>query len=155
LSRYHLESQFFPLADYRVDLLLSVVVQRAATLSGRRENSVSGKEVAESYKQRDISKLSSLLSEDFIITVEDGSTFGKEGYISHSADSTVKVDLADLSELRVRVHGNTAIVTGAYHEVGTSKGKRYDYHDRLTDVWMKRNGNWQVIASHYSVPVKQ
>ena len=111
--------------------------------------------MAESYKQRDISKLSSLLSEDFIITVEDGSTFGKEGYISHSADSTVKVDLADLSELRVRVHGNTAIVTGAYHEVGTSKGKRYDYHDRLTDVWMKRNGNWQVIASHYSVPVKQ
>ena len=113
------------------------------------------KKWAESYKQREISILSSLLAEDFIITVEDGSTFGKEGYISHSADSSVRVELAELSDLRVRVHGNTAIVTGAYHEIGTSKGKRYEYRDRLTDVWMKREGKWEVVASHYSVPVKQ
>ena len=112
------------------------------------------KKWTESYKQRDISILSSLLAEDFVITVEDGSTFGKAGYISHSADSTVHVDVAELSELRVRVHGNTAVVTGAYHEVGSSKGKRYDYRDRLTDVWMKVDGKWQVIASHYSVPLK-
>jgi len=107
------------------------------------------------YKQRDISILSSLLAEDFVITVEDGSTFGKEGYISHSADSTVHVDVADLSDLRVRVHGNAAVVTGAYHEVGSSKGKHYEYRDRMTDVWMKIDGRWQVIASHYSVPLKR
>ncbi len=112
------------------------------------------KKWTESYKNRDISILSSLLSADFVITVEDGSTFGKEGYISHSADSTVHVDVAEMSELRARVHGNTVVVIGAYHEVGTSKGKRYNYHDRLTDVWMKIDGKWQVIASHYSIPVK-
>ncbi len=52
------------------------------------------------------------------------------------------------------VAGNTAVVTGAYHERGNSDGKPYEYHDRLTDVWMKTGGRWQVIASHYSVPVK-
>ena len=112
------------------------------------------KKWTESYKHRDIQILSSLLAEDFVITVEDGSTFGKEGYISHSADSDVHVELAEMSELRVRLHGNTAVVTGAYHEVGSSKGKRYEYRDRLTDVWMKMDGRWQVIASHYSVPLK-
>jgi len=110
---------------------------------------------AEGYKHREISILSSLLSEDFIITVEDGKTFGKEGYISHSADSSVRVEAAELSDLRVRVHGNVAVVTGAYHEDGNSNGKRYDYRDRLTDVWMKTDGKWRVIASHYSVPVNQ
>jgi ketosteroid isomerase-like protein len=113
------------------------------------------KKWTESYQQRDIHILSSLLAEDFVITVEDGSTFGKEGYISHSADSAVHVDVADLSELRVRLHGNTAVVTGAYHEVGSSSGKHYEYRDRLTDVWMKIDGRWQVVASHYSVPVKR
>jgi ketosteroid isomerase-like protein len=108
----------------------------------------------ESYKHRDIGILSSLLAEDFIITIEDGSTFGKAGYISHSADSSVYVEVAELSDLRVRMHGNTAVVTGAYHEKGDSKGKHYEYRDRLTDVWMKTNGKWQVIASHYSVPLK-
>lgn len=106
------------------------------------------------YKRREIDILSSLLAEDFIITVEDGNTYGKEGYITHSADSSVHVEVAELSELRVRMHGNTAVVTGSYHEKGQSKGKDYEYHDRLTDVWMNVNGKWQVIASHYSVPLK-
>jgi len=50
------------------------------------------------------------------------------------------------------MHGKTAVVTGAYHEKRTSKGKSYEYRDRFTDVWMNRNGPWQVIASHYSIP---
>jgi len=111
------------------------------------------KKWTEAYKQRDVSMLSSLLAEDFVITVEDGSTYGRLGYISHSADSSVRVEVAELSDLRVRVHGNVAAVTGAYHEKGISKGKPYEYHDRLTDVWVKADGRWQVIASHYSVPL--
>lgn len=109
----------------------------------------------QSYKQRNIDILSSLLSDDFVITIEDGNVYSKAGYISHSADTSVHVDVAELSELKVRMHGDTAIVTGAYHESGESNGKRYEYHDRLTDVWMKTGGRWQVIASHYSVPYKQ
>ena len=108
----------------------------------------------QSYKERNIDILSSLLAEDFVITVEDGSVYSKAGYISHSADANVHVEVAELSDLKVRVHGDTAIVTGAYHERGDSNGKRYEYRDRLTDVWMKVAGKWQVVASHYSVPFK-
>lgn len=109
----------------------------------------------DAYKQRDITILSSLLAEDFVITVEDGSTYGKAGYITHTADSSVHVEVAEQTDFRVRMHVNTAVVTGAYHERGESKGKTYEYRDRLTDVWMKINGHWQVIASHYSVPLKK
>ena len=109
----------------------------------------------ESYKQRSIDSLSSLLSEEFTITVEDGSVYSKAGYISHTADSKVKVEVAEMTDLKVRVHGDVAVVTGAYHEHGESEGKPYDYRDRFTDVWIKTSGKWQVIASHYSVPLKQ
>jgi ketosteroid isomerase-like protein len=109
----------------------------------------------ESYKQRSIDILSSLLADEFVITVEDGNVYSKAGYISHTADSKVRVDVAEMSDLKVRIHGNTAIVTGAYHEKGMSEGKPYEYRDRLTDVWIKSAGNWQVVASHYSVPYKQ
>lgn len=108
----------------------------------------------ESYKQRNIEILSSLLAEDFVITIEDGSSYSKTGYISHSADGSTHVQVAELSDLKVRLHGDTAVVTGQYHERGESNGKPYEYHDHLTDVWMKIRGNWQVIASHYSVPYK-
>jgi ketosteroid isomerase-like protein len=109
----------------------------------------------ESYKQRQVDILASLLDEDFVITIEDGSTYGKTGYVSHSAEPSVHVEVAEMSDLRVRMHGNTAVVTGAYHEKGESNGKRYEYHDRFTDVWVKNgSGKWQVVASHYSVPMK-
>jgi ketosteroid isomerase-like protein len=109
----------------------------------------------EAYKQGNVATMNSLLADDFIITVEDGSTFSKAGYIAHSGDSDNKVLISEMSDLKVRVHGDTAIVTGAYHEKGTTNGKPYEYHDRLTDVWMlMSDGRWQVIASHYAIPVK-
>lgn len=128
--------------------------------SSAQEKSAEGSKVlalekkwTEAYRMRDIGILSSLLAEDFVITVEDGNTYGKAGYITHSADTSVRVDVAELSDLRVRMHGSIAVVTGAYHEKGQSKGKPYEYRDRLTDVWMTVGGRWQVIASHYSVPL--
>jgi len=103
------------------------------------------------YKQRQVATLSSLLAEDYVITVEDGSTYGKVGFISYNAGA-LRVDSVEMSDLNIRMHGNIAVVTGAYHERGESHGKSYDYHDRLTDIWMKNGGEWQLIASHYSFP---
>src|ERR1019366_7249319 len=79
------------------------------------------------YKQGDIAAMDSLLADDFIITVEDGSTFSKPGYIAHNGDSTVHIEISEMSDLKIRVHGNTAaVVTGAYHEKGISRGKPYE-----------------------------
>ena len=143
----------------RFALILSVLAATTVTLPAQDKADAATVRALElkwtqSYKERSIDILSSLLADEFMITIEDGSVYSKAGYISHSADASVHVQVAELSDLKVRVHGDTAIVTGAYHERGQSNGKRYEYHDRLTDVWMKINGKWQVVASHYSVPYK-
>lgn len=108
----------------------------------------------EAYKQNDFVTMNSLLAEDFVITVEDGNTFSKAGYIARAGDGTDHVVVSEMSNLKVRVHDNVAVVTGAYHERGTTNGKPYEFHDRLTDVWMNADGKWQLIASHYSSPAK-
>lgn len=113
------------------------------------------KKWTDAYKAHNVSAMTSLLAEDVIITVEDGRTFGKFGYVAHTGDSSVQVDVAEESDVKIRMHGSVAVVTGAYHEAGTAKGKRYEYRDRFTDVWMKNNGQWQLIASQYSVPLQQ
>ena len=109
----------------------------------------------EVYKRGDIAGMNSLLADDYIMTEEDGSTFSKPGYIAHHGNTTVHVDISEMSAQKVRMHGNTAVVTGAYHEKGTDKGKPYEYYDRLTDVWMNTNGRWQLIVSHYSIRSRQ
>ena len=105
----------------------------------------------DAYKQRQIATVASLLADDYFITLEDGSTYGKVGFISYNAGS-LRVDIAEVSDVKIRMHDNIAVVTAAYHERGVLGGKPYDYHDRLTDVWMKNGGKWQLIASHYSLP---
>jgi ketosteroid isomerase-like protein len=144
----------------RIPIALAVFLAVACAISVAQEKSdaatVRGLELkwTESYKQHSIDILSSLLADDFVITVEDGSVYSKAGYISHTADNSVHVEVSEMTDLKVRMHGDTAIVTGAYHEKGSAHGKSYEYHDRLTDVWMKTGNKWQVIASHYSVPSK-
>jgi ketosteroid isomerase-like protein len=109
----------------------------------------------EAYKQRNIDILSTLLAEDFVITVEDGATYSKAGYITHSVDPTVQIGVAEQSDMRIRVRGgNIAVVTGAYYERGQSKHKPYEYHDRFTDVWVRVGNTWRVLSSHYSIPMK-
>ncbi len=110
----------------------------------------------EAYKHGDVATMESLLADDFVITVEDGSTFSKSGYIAHNADSALHVEISEMAQVKVRMHGNVAVVSGAYHEKGTSKGRSYESHDRATDVWMRNaNRGWQVIAAHYSIPASQ
>jgi ketosteroid isomerase-like protein len=110
-------------------------------------------ELMNAYKDRQVEHLAALLDDDFVITFEDGSTYGKLGYISYSATPSVKVELVEMSDVKIRIHGNTAILTGAYHERGNDNGDPFDYHDRFTDVWMKKGGKWKIISSHYAVPV--
>ena len=145
--------------SHRITILLCCLLAAAISLSAQDKSdaaTIRALELkwTESYKQRNIDILSSLLADDFVITIEDGSIYSKAGYISHRADAGTKVQVAELSDLKVRMHGDTAVVTGAYHEKGESNGKPYEYHDRLTDIWMKVGGKWQVVTSHYSVPSK-
>jgi ketosteroid isomerase-like protein len=142
----------------RIAWLLCLLVCLAARLFAQESEAAAVRKLeekwADSYKHRQIDILSSLLADDFIITVEDGNTYSKAGYISHSADTSTQVQVSEFSDMKVRVHGSTAIVIGAYHERGDSGGKPYDYRDRFTDVWMKVGGKWQVVASQYSTPMK-
>jgi ketosteroid isomerase-like protein len=60
-------------------------------------------------------------------------------------------DSADLSGLNIKMQGDTAVVTGLSHNKGKDeKGAAFDRKTRFTDVWVKRDGKWQVISSHGS-----
>ncbi len=111
-------------------------------------------EVTEMYKQHKVERIAPLLDDDFVITFEDGSVYSKTGYISYSAASSVHIEEAETLDVKIHLHGNTAVLVGVYHERGNEKGKPYDYRDRFTDVWMKKDGKWRLIASHYAVPAK-
>ena len=139
---------------------LAVFIGIAAAFPQAQEESDSAKlralenKLVDCYRARQVDTLASFLDDDFVITFENGETYGKTGYISFMAAPSEHFDVVEMADLKIRLHGDIAVLTGAYHEKGESKGKPYEYRDRFTDVWMKTNGKWRLISSHYSVPVK-
>ncbi len=70
-----------------------------------------------------------------------------EEIASMKNDKTVFESL-ELSDLNVRLEGNIAVVTGVNHVRGRDdKGQPLDRRSRFTDVFVKRDGRWQVLAT--------
>lgn len=74
-----------------------------------------------------------------------------EEIASMKTDKTV-LDSLELSDLNVRVEGDTAVVTGVNRVRGRDdKGQSFDRKTRFTDVFVKRDGRWQVLATQGTV----
>ena len=94
-----------------------------------------------------------LLADNFVDLNSDGSMRDKAQTLATTKASKWQVN--EISDVKVKVFGNTAIATGAWEGKGTSgDGKTVDAHERWVDTWMKMpNGKWQCIASA-STPAK-
>jgi len=133
---------------------LPLVPVRAQETPGAAEVRSLELKMLDCYMHRQVEVFAGVLDDDFVITFEDGSTYSKTGYLSYSASSSTHVAVAEIPEMKVRMHGETAIVTGVYHENGVDNKKAYDYRDRFTDVWIRKSGKWRLVAAHYAVPTK-
>jgi ketosteroid isomerase-like protein len=113
----------------------------------------------EAYKHGDVATVESPLAGNFVITVEDGSTFSKSGHIADNADSALHMEISDMAEVNVRMQGDVAVVTGAYYEKGMSKAKSYESRDRATDMCRcvdeKLERRMASHRAHYSIPAGQ
>lgn len=56
----------------------------------------------------------------------------------------------DADEMQVKVYGKTAVVTGRVTTVSKSKDREITVRNRFTDVFVRRNGLWQIVAGHSS-----
>lgn len=81
------------------------------------------------------------------------SVASKDGALTNKAEDiaeslTGSNDWNELSQLDIRIEGNTAVVTGVNHVKGKdAKGAPYDFRARFTDTWIKRDGHWQAWAT--------
>ncbi|HUF31160.1 MAG TPA: nuclear transport factor 2 family protein [Gemmatimonadaceae bacterium] len=100
-------------------------------------------------RKRDVAWFERNLGDDYSgISSRTGALSTKQQEIADLRSSKRTVDSAKASDLVVRVEGNTAVVTGVYHTTGKDEqAKAYDRKTRFTDVYVKRDGRWQVLTS--------
>jgi hypothetical protein len=94
---------------------------------------------------KDLKMLNEVLDENFILVDQDGLLLNKAQILAYVQRATSMQYFA--SEMTVRLHGSTAIVTGVYRLNGMLAGRRIEQHGRFIDTWIEREGKWLAIAS--------
>lgn len=106
------------------------------------------REWAEALVKADTATLDRLMADDWSMTTWDGQIRTKAQSIEEVKSGVVKFEAANVDNLKVRTFGDVAVVTLGQTEQGKNKGKDSSGRFRYTDVWVKRNGRWQAVATH-------
>lgn len=99
---------------------------------------------------RDTATLARILSDDFVYTNASGAVLSKQDYLMSFIKAPDMTQQTFTSEdLSIRIYGDVAVVTGRSSWKGRARGKGQvvDAQFRFTDVWVKRNGSWQAVAT--------
>jgi uncharacterized protein (TIGR02246 family) len=104
---------------------------------------------------RDRAYVDGVLASDWTTTDTTGHVLTKAQVMKEAFESDDRrVESGKIDEVTVRLLGDgAAVVTGRTSAAGSYKGSRGSVTLRFTDVFVKRDGRWQVVASQGTVIV--
>lgn len=102
----------------------------------------------EAAKKNDQNKLKELLADGFIGSNESGQLLRKTEYLAGVTD--LRIDSYSFHEVVAQQYGEMAILVFRLILKGTSQGKDLSGEYRETDVWINKDGKWQIAAKHVS-----
>jgi ketosteroid isomerase-like protein len=105
------------------------------------------RESLEATIKNDVPTLEKFYADDWVGIDPAGKSTTKAKAMADLKAGEYKIQSAELNDVKVRVFGDTAVVTGGDTEKSTYKGKDSTGKYAWTDVWVMRQGHWQVAAS--------
>jgi ketosteroid isomerase-like protein len=108
------------------------------------------KDWANAIVKGDIAFTEDLLADDYVGTAPDGRRLTKAQTLDEFRSGAFKSESMVVDRIRVRVLGDTAIVTLDQMEKSRYQGRDIIGRSKWTDTFMKRNGKWQLVANHGS-----
>lgn len=123
-------------------------LKKSASMS-RSEQAVRSLErtYAEAVMRQDVSTLERILADDFIATSSRGEVRNKSQEMDDiKPNPDYAMEAFNLDDVKVRIFGDTAIVTGRSTLKASYKGRSSTSLFRYTRVYAKRKGKWQVVS---------
>jgi hypothetical protein len=140
-----------PVAEAPAQSAAPATQAAAAPSSEDVQNTVSQleHEWVDAIVKKDVATLQKVIADDFVGVSSSGGSYTKSLAIQDVQNGQYVVEKMELTEVAVTPFGpNTAVAFTTQDEAShygiTNTSGRYRY----MDVWMLRNGQWQVVASH-------
>ncbi len=116
------------------------------------ENAMAAEEaLARAFRNNDAEALSSLFDSSWAVITANGDVAeGPEIFPSGIKNGFRTLKTFDMSEPRVRLYGNVAVITIKLDLAGVFGGKAFDVLERETDTWVWKDGGWKCVLTHES-----
>jgi uncharacterized protein (TIGR02246 family) len=122
----------------------------AADKKGKVEDQIKKMEHdrAQAAMKADAETLGSSMTDDYMMITPSGTVEDKTTVLNSFKSGDRKIESVELddSDMKVRVYGNTAVVTGSSTVKATNKGEDMSGKYRYTRVYVKQGGKWKTAA---------
>ena len=106
------------------------------------------KEFSQAIMTNDAEAVGRFLADDWIIIDPDGGIIERARFLAVIQSGALTHEMMESDDMRVRIYGNTAIVTALTTTKGRYNGHAFTTQERATDVFVQENGRWQCALSH-------
>ena len=91
------------------------------------------------------------LADDYVAITPLGQVTTKQETVSARRSGQLRYESMDVSDMVVRLYGDTAVVTARADVKGHQLGEDFSGPYRYTRVWVRRNGHWQTVSYQATV----
>lgn len=102
----------------------------------------------EALRSRDVAALARVLSDDYVSTQTEGIVLDKAQELEKARTSDSRYEAFGFDEVRVRIYGQTAVVTSRLTYRGIFRGGTFAGRNRRTSVWVRSPQGWRLVAQH-------
>ena len=107
-------------------------------------------EYQEAVKNNDAATMARMLADDFVLVTGLGKTYTKADLLEEARSGRVVYERQEDSNQKVRLWGDTAVVTALLWAKGTDSGKAFDYKLWFSDTYVRTPGGWRYVFAQAS-----
>jgi ketosteroid isomerase-like protein len=109
------------------------------------------KEYQAAVQKNDFATMDRILADDFTLVTGSGKSYSKADLLNEAKSGRVAYEQQDDGDQRVRVWGDTAVVTAKLRAKGAESGKPFDYAVWFSDTYVRTAAGWKYVFGQSSL----
>ena len=140
------------MGDFAAAVVLALAAMQPSEGDTVRQLTDIQQQLAKAWLAGDRAAIERIIAPEWSLTGPDGQMSRRGDVLRDVFETrTHRIIALTVDDVRVKVFGDAAVVTGRTHGRGESAKTPYDVVIRFTDMFVRRDGRWQAVASHASL----
>ena len=105
------------------------------------------REFTRAVAANDAAAIGQFVADDWVIVDADGGVIDRSRFLNVIESGALSHESMESADFEVRLHGDTAVVTGITTSKGQFMGEAFATRERATDVLARLDGRWLCVFS--------